>query len=98
MITETATEAPTGNARHQQGADLLEELLAQLQHLGYTKRAVDTYRNDADGHNVRHAYSGGEWTLTHWTDGGGYVQVRWGVRATMPNVGTLLSAVLPVPF
>jgi len=94
MTTETATEATP----HQQGADLLQELVAQLQHFGYTKRAVDTWRNDSDGHNVRHAYSGGEWTVTHWVDGGGQVQVRWGVRATMPDIRTLLTAVLPVPF
>jgi hypothetical protein len=99
MTTGTATTATEDQrSLHAQGADLLQELLAQLVHFGYRKAAVDTWRNDQEAHNIRHAYAGGEWTLTHWHDGAGYIEVRYTVRATMPDIKTLLASVLPVPF
>lgn len=96
-IDSTATETDT-RTPHQQGADLLQHVLAELADEGYRKAAVDTWRHPGDQHNIRHAYSGGEWTLTCWTDGGGAHEVRWTVRATMPAVGTIVSAVLPPAF
>lgn len=103
-IGTAATAKDTANtySLREQGADLLQEVIAQLQHFGYTKTAVDTWRHAGDehtlGHTVRHAYSGGEWIVTHWVDGGGQVEVRWTVRATMPNIQTLMSAILPPAF
>lgn len=103
-IGTAATAKDTANTytAREQGADLLQEVIAQLQHFGYTKRAVDTWRHEGDAHtpahNVRHAYSGGEWTITQWVDGGGPVEVRWTVRATMPDIKTLMSAILPPAF
>lgn len=99
MKTQTATApASDRDALQAQGADLLQELLAQLAHFGYRKAAIDTYRNDQDGHNVRHSYRNGEWTLARWYDEHGVVEVRYSVRATMPDIQELLGAVLPAPF
>ena len=96
--TENTTGEATERAAHYQGSELLAEVIAQLQHFGYRKIAVDTWRNDAERHNARHAYAGGEWTVTHWADGGGQVEVRWSTRATMPDIKTVMAAILPVPF
>lgn len=91
----TATDTPTPHAA---GAALLQELLAALPACGYRKAAVDTWRNDAVSHNLRHAYTGGEWTLTTWYDGDGAIEHRYGVRAEMPALATLVSAVVAPPF
>jgi hypothetical protein len=105
MTTKTAPEAATttDNAAaerpaHHQGSELLTEVIAQLQHFGYRRVAIDTWRNDAERHTARHAYAGGEWTVTHWLDGAGQVEVRWSTRATMPDIKTVMAAILPVPF
>jgi hypothetical protein len=99
MKTQTATApAPTRDALQNQGSDLLHEVLAQLAHFGYRKAAIDTYRNDQEAHNVRHSYRNGEWTLACWTDGGGQIEVRYSVRATMPDIRTLMTSILPPAF
>lgn len=99
MKTQTATAtAPDRDALQAQGSDLLLELLAQLAHFGYRKAAVDTYRNDQESHNVRHSYRNGEWTLACWSDGAGQIEVRYSVRATMPDIKTLMASILPPAF
>lgn len=104
MTADTATPATEitdetdERAAHYEGSELLMEVIAQLQHFGYRRTAVDTWRNDADSHNARHAYSGGEWTVAHWIDGAGQIEVKWTTRATMPDIKTVMAAILPVPF
>lgn len=91
--TETAALSPTA-----QGAILLQDYLATIGKLGYTKVAVDTWRNDAERHTLRHSYRNGEWTIKAWADGSGPISVLWTVRDNMPDVSTLVSATLPPAF
>lgn len=91
--TQTATLSPTA-----QGANLLQALLTTVEKLGYRKTAIDTWRNDTEQHNLRHSYRNGEWTVKSWTDGNGGVSVLWSVRDTMPEVSTVVSAILPPAF
>lgn len=97
MTTATDTTAAPA-ATHHQGSELLQALLEKLSQVGYRKTAIDTWRHASDGHNIRHAYRNGEWTVTCWSDGGGAYQVRWTTRATLPDVGTVYNAVLPPAF
>lgn len=96
MTTETAAlAAPTVPTARQAGADLLDEVLQALSHHGYTKVAIDTWRNQDDKHNVRHAYTNGEWILTAWFDNCGAIEHRYSVRAEMPPVVHLVAAIVP---
>lgn len=94
----TATDTTAAPATHLQGSELLQSLLEKLGQVGYRRTAVDTWRHDSDGHNIRHAYATAEWTVTCWTDGGGAYQVKWTTRANLPTVEQVFSAVLPPAF
>lgn len=95
MTTATDSRA----ALTTQGALLLHDLIRVLvTDCGYRKTAVDTYRNDENAHNIRHQYTNGEWSLSCWTDGGGTLEVRYSVRATMPHITALVNSVLPPAF
>lgn len=105
MTTATDTTAAPGRTELQlAGADLLQELLAQLAHHGYLKAAIDTWRDPGTGHCLRHSYRNGEWTLTCWYDGRSAtdrpaaIEHRYSVRDTMPDITTLVNAVIPPPF
>jgi hypothetical protein len=96
--TATTAVAPDRADLTTQGALLLQAYLSAIAQLGYRKTAVDTWRNDAERHNIRHQYTNGEWSLASWTDGGGVIELRYSVRATMPDVSALVSATLPPAF
>lgn len=103
--TKTAPPAPAAEPvlppradAHKAGVALLDSYLAALRDLGYQKRAVDTWTDPRNQHFVRHAYCNGEWTLTCGYLGAGALEVRYSVRATMPEVGQLINATLPPPF
>lgn len=99
-MTATAAEAyTTEQTARQQGVSLLDGLLARLVSTeGYLKVAIDTYRNPHTLHTVRHSYCNNEWTLTCGYEGGGWLEVRYSTRATMPSVDELLLSVGAPPF
>lgn len=97
-MTATAAEAYTAEQLSRQaGVQLLDDFLTRLLSIGYRKVAIDTYRDPATGHTVRHSYTNREWTLAC-----GYdqltLEVRYSTRATMPSVDELVNAVAPPPF
>jgi hypothetical protein len=92
---ETTAEIDMNSNPHRRGVHLLDRYLDALPTLGYRKAAVDTWRNDYLGHNIRHSYVGGEWTLTVWFTHSTASQVKWSVRAQMPTVEQLLTDTMP---
>lgn len=95
MTTTPTTPSPPPPTAHQQGAQLLGDYLRQMAVLDYQRIAIDTWRHRQTRHNLRHSYTNGEWTITHWVDGFQPRQVRWSTRATMPDVLQLLGDTSP---
>ncbi len=93
----TATHQTPSHLR-EQGVALLDELIRTLAELGYVKISIDTRRDHAAAHNVRHSYSNGEWTIRHWYDGGTAGYVKWSTRATMPDVHQVIGDIFPTPL
>jgi len=94
----TTTQTPTRPELRLAGVLLLETLVERLRAHGYIRTAIDTYTDLGNRHTIRHSYANGEWTLSCGYDGHPRLEVRYSIRATMPDVEQLLNAVVPPPF
>jgi len=94
----TTTQTPAPPELRLAGVLLLEALIERLREVGYVKAAIDTYVDLSNRHTIRHSYANGEWTLSCGYEGSPRLEVRYSIRATMPNAEELLNAVVPPPF